>query len=278
MRNHIVSFFSREDELEALVGAAITSARLSSGVLINRVAVGNPVDGHSTIPDSSYSGAIVNVVRNAGAERVCTIDIATGWWSTRLYLLAFLLARLTTAQRILVVDGGKFVGLLPLTTIIRVIAQLHHPIGIFEANERNRFTREPDVAQEAQVLIGLFASAFVTPAPPKDSADAVRAVTANAPAMTQAEEAAKVDVTRANLLRWFEDSIITSPIRVDNIERASPLDLIRLFDYPGDFVPVIVGRGDEATEQSRSHVIDKPALSLQLARAYVTDLLEEARL
>lgn len=89
---------------------------------------------------------------------------------------------------------------------------------------------------------------------------------------------AKVDVTRANLVRWFQDSIITSPIRVDNIERASPLDLIRLFDYPGDFVPVIVGRGDDSTEQSRSHVIDKPALSLQLARAYVTDLLEEARL
>src|ERR1700720_1629640 len=54
IRNHIVSFFSREDELEALVGAAITSARLSRGVLINRVAIGNPVNGGSIIPDSSY--------------------------------------------------------------------------------------------------------------------------------------------------------------------------------------------------------------------------------
>jgi hypothetical protein len=30
-----------------------------------------------------------------------------------------------------------------------------------------------------------------------------------------------------------------------------------------------------ASEQSRCHVIDKPALSLQLARIYVTDLLED---
>src|SRR5262245_24285083 len=39
MREHIVSFFNREDELEALVAAAITTARLSRGVLINRIGI-----------------------------------------------------------------------------------------------------------------------------------------------------------------------------------------------------------------------------------------------
>jgi hypothetical protein len=58
---------------------------------------------------------------------------------------------------------------------------------------------------------------------------------------------------------------------------ASPLDLVRIFDYPGDFVPVIVGEGEASSEQSRCHVIDKAALSLQLARAYVADLLDETR-
>lgn len=278
IRNHIVSFFSREDELEALVGAAVTSARLSRGVLINRVAIGNPVSGGSIIPDSSYSGGIIEVVRSADSERVITIDIATGWWSTRLYLLAFLLDRLTTAQRILIVDGGKFVGLLPLTTIIRVIASIHPQIQQFETSERIRLASEPDIAREAQALIDFFESAFQTPPPQAQPVGQAQAVAVYAPAAIFSEPLAKVDVTRANLLRWFQDSIITSPIRVDNIQRASPLDLIRLFDYPGDFVPVIVGRGDDSTEQSRSHVIDKPALSLQLARAYVTDLLEEARL
>jgi hypothetical protein len=278
MRNHIVSFFSREDELEALVSAAITSARLTSGVLINRVAIGNPVQGVSTIPDTSYSGGIINVVRSAGSERVITVDIATGWWSTRLYLLAFLLERLTTAQRILIVDGGKFVGLLPLTTIIRIIAALHYQIQNFETNERNRLVHEPDISQEAQALIDLFASAFGSATPRVAPAGAAQAAGINAQGGIQPEQLAKVDVTGDNLIRWFQDSIITSPIRIDSIERASPVDLIRLFDYPGDFVPVIVGQGKESTEQSRSHVIDKPALSLQLARAYVTDLLEEARL
>ena len=73
----------------------------------------------------------------------------------------------------------------------------------------------------------------------------------------------------------FEQSVTASPT-VDNLERpagrADPL-----FDYPGDFVPVIVGQGTDASEQSRSLVIDKPALSLQLARAYVTDLFDETR-
>ena len=278
MRHHIVSFFSREDELEALVGAAITTARLSRGVLINRIAIGNPVQGGMTTPDSSYSGGIIDVVRDAGSERVITIDIHTGWWSTRLYLLAFLLDRLTIAQRILVVDAGKFVGLLPLTTILRVIASLHDQIKHFEQADRARVRSEPDVSLEAGALIELFAASFLPTPPAENPAQPFQGANAGLPDGISSERSVKVDVTRANLVRWFQESIITSPIRVDNIERASPLDLIRLFDYPGDFVPVIVGQGKDSTEQSRSHVIDKPALSLQLARAYVTDLLEEARL
>jgi hypothetical protein len=279
MRDHIVSFFSREDELEALVSAAITTARLSRGVLINRIGIGNPVQGHMTIPDSTYSGGMIGVVRDAGSERVITIDIANDWWSTRLYLLAFLLNRLTSAQRILVVDAGKFVGLLPLTTIIRVIAPLHNQIQSFEANDRTRAWPEPDVSREADVLIEMFKAAFPPTSQAANPAQPAQGAIVGWPdEILSSERSAKVDVTRANLARWFRESIITSPIRVDNIERASPLDLIRLFDYPGDFVPVIVGQGADETEQSRVHVIDKPALSLQLAQAYVTDLLDEARL
>lgn len=274
MRERIVSFFSRPDELEALVGAAITSARLSRGVLINRLSKGDPVQGGMMTPDSSAAGGIIDAVRTAGSTRVVTIDIATGWWSTRLYLLAFLLGRFTRAQRILVVDDGRFVGLLPLTTVIRVIASLHNQIADFEESERARRASEPDLSREAEALVEMFTDAFAAPPAARKSSQDSR--TANAgPGRPAGEVAAKVDVTPANLLRWFEDSVVTSPIRVDSIERASPLDLIRLFDYPGDFVPVIVGQGDEASEQTRSHVIDKLALSLQLARAYVTDLLEE---
>src|SRR3954452_4815205 len=39
MRGHIVSFFGRDDELGELVSAAVTSARLSRGIRLNRLGV-----------------------------------------------------------------------------------------------------------------------------------------------------------------------------------------------------------------------------------------------
>jgi hypothetical protein len=259
MRDHIVSFFSRDDELGELVSAAVTSARLSRGIRLNRLGVGSPVAGGTVTPDSSHAGALVGVVRGIGSERVVTIDIATDWWSTRLYLLAYLAARLTSVQRILVVDSGRFVGLLSVGSVIREISSIHEPIRRFERAARARDDVQPDIGREADALISLFSSSFsdVSPAGPAS------------------ESAVKVDVTKANLDRWFADSLVANPIRVDNLARVSPLVLIRLFDYPGDFVPVIVGEGDDSLELSRSHVVDKPALSLQLARAYVTDLVNE---
>ncbi|NEM04739.1 DUF4062 domain-containing protein [Geodermatophilus normandii] len=259
MRDHIVSFFSRDDELGELVSAAVTSARLSRGIRLNRLGVGSPVAGGTVTPDSSHSGALVGVVRDIGSERVVTIDIATDWWSTRLYLLAYLAARLTSVQRILVVDSGRFVGLLSVGSVIREISSIHEPIRRFEQAARARDDVQPDIGREADALISLFTSSF-SDASPEDAAS---------------ESAVKVDVTKANLDRWFADSLVANPIRVDNLARVSPLVLIRLFDYPGDFVPVIVGEGDDSPELSRSHVVDKPALSLQLARAYVTDLVNE---
>jgi hypothetical protein len=254
MREHIVSFFSRDDELGELVSAAVTSARLSRGIRLNRLGLRPPVQGGTVTPDSSFSGGLIGVVRDIGSERVVTIDIGTHWWSTRLYLLAYLASRLTGVQRILIVDSGRFVGLLSVGSVIREIAALHEPIQRFERTAAARERVEPDLEREAVALVALFASSF-----------------SGAPS----EPDVKVDVTKANLDRWFEDSLVANPIRVDSLARVSPIVLIRLFDYPGDFVPVIVGDGDDSGEFSRSHVIDKPALSLQLARAYVTDLLEE---
>jgi hypothetical protein len=274
MQDHVDSFFTRPDELEALVGAAVTAERISRGVVLNRTGVGNPVQGGTTTPDSDYSGGLLRVVREIGSDQVVTIDIADdGWWSTRLYLLAFLLNRLTRAQRILVVDDGEFVGMLPLGAVLRVMTAKHDQLRAFDLQDRTRTTVEPDVVREAQALVDLFGTCFATH--PRTTTKAARA--AGPLDSRLAEEAAKLDVSRANLARWFDESIITNPIRIDSLERALPVDLIRIFDYPNDFVPVIVGHGDQTTEQQRSHVIVKPALSLQLARTYVTDLLDESR-
>lgn len=268
MSEHIVSFFSDAEQLESLVGVAVASARLSRQVEINRIGPGNPLQGHVTTPDSSYAGGLLDVVACSAHERVITIDIATDWWSTRLYLLAFLLQRFTVAQRILVVENGRFVGLLALAPVVRVIGGLHPELAAFEEQVRIR-TAEPDVVQEAAALIEVFKQAFT---PARSGSAKERKV----PLAEMREEGKKLTTTRANLARWFQDSLLTNPLNLLQADRASPLDLVRIFDYPGDFVPVIVGQGSAETEQSRCHVIDKGALSVQLARAYVTDLLDES--
>lgn len=270
MSEHVVSFFSSVEELESLVGVGVAAARLTRQVAINRIGPGNPLQGDATTPDSSYAQGILDVVRDRATERVITIDIANNWWSTRLYLLAFLLKRFTDAQRILVVAGGSFVGLVPLDPVISVIAAQHPELAAFEEAVRRR-DPQPDVMREAEALVELFAKKFGTRG--ADPAEKERAV--------------MYDVTGANLTRWFPDALLTNPLRLARVDPASPLDLVRIFDYPGDFVPVIVeggvaeGRVDEdmaKTEQQRCHVIDKSALSVQLARDYVTDLLDELQL
>ncbi|MBK7621687.1 MAG: hypothetical protein IPJ14_03265 [Kineosporiaceae bacterium] len=69
---------------------------------------------------------------------------------------------------------------------------------------------------------------------------------------------------------------MTSPIHLESTTRARPLDLVRLFDFPGDFVPITVVERAAQKDVVKYHVIDKRALSLQLAKAYVTELLDES--
>src|SRR5688572_15125231 len=85
----------------------------------------------------------------------------------------------------------------------------------------------PDVSDEANAVLELFQSVFTK----------------------LSEYDAKTDVTRVNLTRWFGDSMNTTPIQMNDLARASALDLVRLFDYPGDFVPVVAGEDGEAVRQ-----------------------------
>jgi hypothetical protein len=263
MREHVVSTFAGPDGLEALVSAAITTARISTQVLENRVALSAPVVSQQTVPDSHFAGGLLQVVSQSWlTERVVTIDIGTPWWSTRLHLLATLLERLTAVQRVLVLEGTKFVGLVSIRTITTSLPLLHPELKRFDRKLGQRHGSESDVQMEAQALVDLFQHAFAP-----NGADMATA--------ESAESAVKMDVTRANLMRWFGDAMITSPIEVHDVARASVLDMIRVLDFPADFVPVLSGKdGDAPTLAVPVHVIDKPALSQRLARSYVRDLLD----
>jgi len=106
--------------------------------------------------------AASSVIRDSAAERVITIDVCTEWWSTRLYLLAFLLERFTSVRRVLIVQNDELIGLLSLGQIIRTVAAMHVELRRFEASVRAR-KPEPDIIREAEALIDRFKAAF-TPA------------------------------------------------------------------------------------------------------------------
>jgi hypothetical protein len=250
MQDHVVSFFSGPDQLESLVTAAVSNTRIAGHVTRNLVDLGVPVTADQIVPDSSYAGGIIQVVSDARTERVVTIDIASEWWSTRLYLLAFMLRRLTRAQRLLILEGGRFVGMLPLTTILRVVAGLHQPLVRFDRDFRRRARPESDVATEAQAIVTLFERVF-----------------AHRPEWDE-----KLVVTEANLRFWFDDALVTSPIAIPDLARATAFDLVRLLDYPGGFVPVV--GADRDGGPGTVQVIDTQSLGGQLARSYVAELLD----
>lgn len=249
MRDHIVSFFSTPDQLESLVTAAISNTRIAGHVLANLVHLSEPVVMDMIVPDSSYAGGIVAVVSAARDERVVTIDIAQEWWSTRLYLLAFMLLRLTRVERLLVVEEGRFVGLLPLNAVVRVVGPYHQELGRFEKGHRRRSQYEPDVSREAYAIVQVFEDAFAN----------------------SVEREVQFTVSAANLTSWFDETLLTQPIHISNLSVVSALDLVRLLDYPSQYIPVVGGGEDSDGDVA---IVNARTLSDQLAETYIAEMLE----
>jgi hypothetical protein len=111
--------------------------------------------------------------------------------------------------------------------------------------------------------------------------DGWRAAFGDAPGTHVNEETAKVDLTAELLRRWFGDAMLQQPMQIADLQRASVVDLLRLLDYPNDYVPVLT-RHEPATEgqpaTERVDVVDKGALNARLARSYLVELLDRARI
>jgi hypothetical protein len=83
------------------------------------------------------------------------------------------------------------------------------------------------------------------------------------------------------LRRWFGEAMLQQPVHITDLERASVVDLLRLLDYPNDYVPVITRRvpatGGLSVPQ-QVDVLDKNALNARLARSYLVELMDRARI
>jgi hypothetical protein len=283
-QERVVSWFTTPSDLEARVSAAVTMAGLTRQLNLQPATALPP--GTGTAGDSSAEIGITDAIIAAGDhQRALKIDLATTWWSTRLYLIASLAQRLTQARRILVVDTRpdaapvptavpatgpakpaeeRFVGQLSTSSILSVIGPKLPALGIFALWLQGRPTGYNQMHTEVHELLDGWRNAFGDP-----------------PGTHANEEMVKVDLTAELLRRWFGDAMLQQPMHIADLQRASVVDLLRLLDYPNDYVPVLT-RHAPATEgqpaAERVDVVDKGALNARLARSYLVELLDRARI
>jgi hypothetical protein len=261
----VVSYFSSPNDLEARVSAAVTVAGMSRQVRLNLAAIGQAID---TVNDSMPEQGIRQTIRTAGRQRALKIDLGTTWWSTRLYLTAALAERLTHVRRIVVAQDNEFVGLLSTQWIISTLAGTHATLFAMNKKLLQRSTVLPDSDAEMSAVFELWTAAF------------------GGPNARQQEESAKIVLTGDVLRSLFGDTMLQQPVYVADLGRATMIDLLRILDYPSEFVPVVSRRpaartpdpGTTGAPQDPIQVVDKSALNAQLAQSYVTELMDRARI
>ena len=283
-QERVVSWFTTPSDLEARVSAAVTMAGLTSQLDLQSATALPP--GTGVAGDSSAEMGIRDAIIAAGDhQRALKIDLVTTWWSTRLYLIASLAQRLTQVRRILVVDtkpdeapgvrglappgsrqpaAERFVGQVSTSAILSTIGPRLPQLGKFAKRLQVRPVGYNQVETEIQQLLDGWRTAFGD----------IAGVHAN-------ERSAKIDLTPEVLRRWFGEAMLQQPMHIADLQRASVVDILRLLDYPNEYVPVLTrhtpaAAGQPATE--RVDVVDKGALNTRLARSYLVELLDRARI
>ncbi len=281
-QERVVSWFTTPADLEARVSAAVTMAGLTRQLDLQPA---NALDPNAGIPgDTSGEIGITNAILTAGDQvHALKIDLATTWWSTRLYLIAALSERLTQVRRILIVDTTgtaanlasgsgptepsteeRFVGQLSTGAVLSIIGPKVDALGKFQRWLQERPTGFNEVQAEIQHLLQGWHAAF-----------------GDQPPQHSMEKAAKVNLTPELLRRWFGDAMLQQPVHITDLQRASVVDLLRLLDYPNNYVPVLTrhlpaSQGAAASE--RVEVLDKEAMNARLARSYLVELMDRARI
>lgn len=277
-QERVVSWFTTPSDLEARVSAAVTMAGLTSQLDVQSCTALNPDVG---APDDSAADAGIKeaILAASDQQHALKIDLSTTWWSTRLYLLASLAYRLTSARRILVVSSKpslvplagqetlardeQFVGQLSMPAVISIIGSKVEALRKYQGWIANRSRGYSDVSEEIAEILEGWREAF-GPADPYNTEGQVKAV-----------------VTPELLRRWFGEQMLQQPVRIDDLRRASAVDLLRLLDYPNDYVPVLtLHRGEDEAQPAveRVDVVDKAALNARLAHNYLVELLDRARI
>jgi len=260
-RDQMVAFFEKPADLEARLSAAVASVGLRSQMLQNSVELHGSMEGFAASISISDSGRMpLNQLIDAKpTPEVASIDIATNWWSTRLYVLAVVADLLTDVRRIVINEGDDFVGMVSTQHVRKMLRNLHPEVDKFE--------RE-------QLPLSL-------PASPTDALSEIlhrwEGVLGEEAGQFVKEQAVQMTVIKASLVRWLGDGMLTGAVRVVDTDQTTVLDLLRVLDYPNDYVPIVaeptVPNIIRPPDQAPLRVINKAKLNARLAKTHIDDML-----
>ncbi|MDD9905732.1 MAG: DUF4062 domain-containing protein, partial [Rhodospirillaceae bacterium] len=159
-RDRTVAYFKSPEDLAAKVSAATTRVNMSQLVSVNLLDPDKYTESNLDLvtSDEIVAGGrkekLVSAVIGAETKAIIRIDIkAAKWWSTRLFLLACLMDKLTDTQQILVVQEEKFVGLLPVPAIIRQFSSSDAELSKFERKVAGSSANRGAIKNGAEKLI-----------------------------------------------------------------------------------------------------------------------------
>ncbi len=260
-RDQMVSFFEEPADLEARLSAAIASVGLRSQVLKNSVLLHGSMDDIAAFIAITDSGRmpLENLIKASPSPEVAHIDITKTWWSTRLYILAVVSDFLTDVQRIVIKEGSDFIGMVSTQHVRTMLRGVHPQINQFE---------------QEQLIQPL-------PISPMDALSEIlkrwRGVLGEQEGQFVMEQAVQMTVTRPSLVRWLGDGMLTGAVQVVDPDKPTVLDLLRMLDYPNEYVPIVAEAAPANVRRTPVstplRVINKAMLNAQLAKDRIDDML-----
>lgn len=289
LQEKVVSFFTTPESLAARVAPAVTVLGLSRQIDI-QPAAHVPAGGTGAI-DGSHREVILRTIAEAKLDQpVLRIDLHDTWWHTRLFLLAALAERLTHVRRILIVDSAAtrsrdalgrrsaFVGLVSTSSVLGVLGPMLPLFETFMSGRSQVEPMSPDPRKAAEELLDAWSKAF-TPQPQRGRGRTTTSETPSNTGEANHEQSVAITLTSDLLQRWLGELMISQAVEIQDLQRVSVGDLLRLVDYPGAFVPILKDRDPEDPPGvGIPEVLEKAALNARLAHSYLTELRQRDRI
>jgi len=273
--SQMVSFFRTPGDLEQLVATSIAASETTRQLRFFLVPPaefqnegGFSVESSDLDAITEELGNITQSIATSASQRTIKINLSTGWWSTRLFLLAFMSIRLNRIRRILITetrstgDGPSeetFVGLLPTETAVSTLGALHPILRKFASRSGSLTVSTVDVNAEIKNLLDIWHKCFPEKTPERKIAHHIRA---------------------EDLSRWFGHAMLRRPLPVRDVQRPTPLELALVMNYPHDFVPIVWQELPEVPADDpppdpiqRFDVVEQAELSKRISQRFVNDQL-----